>query len=175
MLSTVPADVIAGLGPVSISVPTLLIELVIFLAMVYAMETLVFNPVRAKWAERDRLIEEGLNASSGSRDEAAEAREEVRRILGEARRTAQGEIDAATGEGNRARDELIAQATAEFRRLVDEARQEITAEREQSAAALGDRIVDIALQAAGVVTGQQYSQTDMRELAAAVVSREGLS
>lgn len=162
------------LGPVSISVPTLLVEVVIFLAMVGAMQWLVFAPIRAKWAERDRLIAEGLAASSEGRDEVEQARLEVQRILGEARRTAQQEIDAATKAGNDAREDLVTQASARFRELVDAAQSEIAAERRRSAEALRDRIVDIALQAATTVTGQSYQEPRVRELAAAVVSREGL-
>lgn len=163
------------LGPVSISVPTLVIELVIFLLMVWSMQALVFGPIRDKWAERDRLIQEGLAASSEGRDEAAHAREEVQRILREARREAQHMIDTVTAEGNRLQEELVAQATGEFRQRVDEARSEIAREREQSASALQSRIVDIALQAAAAVSGESYTQPRVRELAAAVVSREGLS
>lgn len=163
------------LGPVSISIPTLVIELVIFLGMVWAMQVLVFGPVRDKWAERDRLIQEGLAASSEGRDEAEEARLEVRKILQGARQESQQKIDTATTAGNQARDRLVAQATAEFRKLVDAARSEIAGERERSAEDLRSRIVDIALQAASAVTGESYNQPRVRELAATVVGREGLS
>jgi F-type H+-transporting ATPase subunit b len=163
------------MGPVAISVPTLVLEVVIFVGMVYAMERLVFGPLRAKWAERDRLVEEGLAASNEGREEQLQAREEVLRLLRGARQTAQGEIDAATAEGNRARDELVARATAEFRRLVDEARERIVAERQRSAEQLQTRIVDFAIEAAAAVTGQSFAEPQVRELAAAVVSREGLA
>lgn len=163
------------LGPVSISIPTLLIEVVIFLGMVGAMEVLVFEPIRRAWAERDRSIQEGLAASNRSREEAERARGEVQRALADARRQAQQQVDRATTEGGRTRDQLVTQATEEFRRLVDKARTEIDAERERSALALRERIVDMALQAAGKVTGQSYDQPQVRELAAAVVSREGLN
>src|SRR5436309_5300780 len=89
---------VLDLGPVSISLPTLVVELVIFLTTVFGMERLVFTPIRRAWAERDRLIQEGLAASSEGRDEAQHAREEVRRLLAEARGRAQQEIDAATIE-----------------------------------------------------------------------------
>jgi F-type H+-transporting ATPase subunit b len=163
------------LGPVSISVPTLVIELVIFLLTVYMMERLVFSPIRAKWAERDRLIQEGLAASTEGRDEVEQARAEVMRILQEARREAQRQIDEVTAAGNRQRDELVTAASAEFRRQVEAAQQQIRAERERSASELRGRIVDIALEAARSVTGQSYAEPQVRELAAAVVSREGLS
>lgn len=162
------------LGPVSISIPTMIVELVIFLLMVFVMEQLVFEPIRQKWAERERSIQEGLAAAERSREEAERARGNVQEIYGEARREAQKQIDAATAVGNRARDELVAQATEEFRRLVAEAREQIASEREQAAAALQPRIVDLALQAASAVTGQRFDQPSVRELAAAVVSREGL-
>jgi F-type H+-transporting ATPase subunit b len=161
--------------PVSISVPTLIIELAIFLATVWLMERLVFAPIRDAWAERDRRIQEGLSASTDSREEAERAQGEVDRILAGARREAQAKIDHATAEGGRTRDDLVARATEEFRRLVDEARQEIAAERERSAATLKTRIVEIALLAASRVTGQSFDQPEVRELAAAVVERQGLS
>jgi F-type H+-transporting ATPase subunit b len=163
------------LGPVSISLPTLLIEAVIFLGMVWVMEMLVFNPIRKAWSERDRLIQEGLASSTEGRDEAVHARTEVRRLLAEARQQAQRQIDEATAAGTRIRDEMVAQATAEFRRLLDEARGRIARQRQKDAEALERRIIDIALEAARAVTGQSYDQPQVRELAATVVSREGLA
>jgi F-type H+-transporting ATPase subunit b len=163
-----------ALGPVAISVPTILIEVAIFLAMVWAMEAWVFTPIRRVWAERDRDIQEGLAASQHSREEAERARQEVERILAGARRDAQKRLDEGTSAGSRIRDELVSRAQEEFRRLVDEARTQVGQERERAAAALKDRIVDMALQAALTVTGQSYDQPQVRELAATVVRREGL-
>lgn len=161
-------------GPIQISFPTLIIELIIFLGMVYAMEAWVFNPIRRAWGERDRAIQEGLAASAESREEAERARAEVRRILAEARGQAQSQIDQAIATAGTLRDQLVAEATEEFRRLLDRARQDIAAERERTAETLQDRIVDIALLAATRVTGQRFDQPQVRELAAAVVRREGL-
>jgi F-type H+-transporting ATPase subunit b len=160
--------------PVAISVPTLVAELVIFLLALFMMERFVFDPIRGAWAERDRRIQEGLASSTDSRQEAEQAREAVQQILNEARRRAQAEIDQATAAGGKARDQMVAQATEEFHRMVDEARGQIAAERERTAAQLRNDIVDIALLAASRVTGQSFAQPQVRELAAAVVQREGL-
>lgn len=162
------------LGPVSISIPTLVIELVIFLAMVWAMEALVFNPIRHAWAERDRLIQEGLAASGHSREEAQETQKQIQTVFADARQAAQRKIDEGASAGNRIREESVKQAQEEFRRLVNDALGQITSERERSAETLRARIVDIALQAASRVTGQNYDDQQVRELAAAVVEREGL-
>jgi F-type H+-transporting ATPase subunit b len=162
------------LGPVSISIPTLVVELVIFLATVWLMQTLVFEPIRVAWEQREKAIQEGLAASSNSQEEAQRGAEQVREVFAEARRRSQAEIDAAAARGNTIREELIAQATEEFRRLLDAARAEIAEERERTAASLRDRIVEIAVLAATKVTGQSYDQPQVRELAAAVVEREGL-
>ncbi len=161
--------------PVSISVSTLVVELVIFLLMVWLMERLVFRPIRGAWNERNRRIADGLAASNESRDEAAKARDEVQSILAGARRQAQSDIDAATTSGDRTREELLARATAEFRRLVDGAQEEISAERTRTVASLRGRIVDLALLAASQVTGQSYDEPNVRQLAATVVSQEGLN
>jgi F-type H+-transporting ATPase subunit b len=162
------------MSPVSLSVPTLIIEVVVFLSLVWAMEAWVFNPIRGAWADRDRAIQEGLAASSQSREDAEQARASVRRILAEARGKAQSQIDQATAAAGTLRDQLVAEATEEFRRLLDKARQDIAAERERTAETLQGRIVDIALLAATRVTGQRFDQPQVHELAAAVVQREGL-
>jgi F-type H+-transporting ATPase subunit b len=162
------------LGPVSISIPTLVVELVIFLLTIFMMERLVFDPIRRAWAERDRSIQEGLQASSGSAEDVQRARDEVQRILQEARREAQKHVDEATSAGNRVRDEQIAAATAEYRSMVEQARGRIAQHRDTTAAGLQQRIVDLALLAASRVTGQTFDQPQVRELAAAVVEREGL-
>jgi F0F1-type ATP synthase membrane subunit b/b' len=57
---------------------------------------------------------------------------------------------------------------------LDAARGQIQQEREQTAASLKDRIVDIALLAASRVTGQSFDHPQVRDLAASVVSQEGL-
>jgi F-type H+-transporting ATPase subunit b len=160
--------------PVFPSIPTLTIELLIFLGTVWMMERFVFGPIRTAWVERDRLIQEGLAASTEGRDEAEQARIEVLRILSEARQTAQSGIDEATGAGAKERDELVAEASAEFRRLLEAARIDIGAERERNAEALQGRIVDIVLLAASRVTGENYDHPQVRELAAAVVEKSGL-
>jgi F-type H+-transporting ATPase subunit b len=162
------------LGPVSVSLGTLIIELLIFLGTVWLMEMFVFNPIRRAWTERDRRIQAGLAASGESRDEAERAREEVHRILADARRSAQAEIDEATTAGEGERNELVAQAGEEFRRLLEAARGQIGAERERTAAALQSQIVDIALLAASKVSGQSFNQPEVRRLAAAVIEQVGL-
>lgn len=162
------------LGPVSISIPTLVVELLIFLATVWLMQTLVFEPIRTAREERERAIQEGLAASSNSQEEAQRGAEQVREVYAEARRKAQSDVDAATARGNAAREELIARATEEFRRLLDAARTDIAQDRERSAAQLRERIVEISLLAAAKVTGQTFDGPQVRELAATVVEREGL-
>jgi F-type H+-transporting ATPase subunit b len=170
----VPVPVVAS-TPISVSIPTLVIELLIFLGMVGLMERLVFTPIRQAWRERDAAIQAGLEASTLTRDEAEEARAEVNRILRQARQHAQAAIDAAIAEGDKVRAAKIAEATEEFQRLVTEARIEIQAEQAQAAAQLRQWVVDLALEAAARVSGQSYDDPEVRELAAAVVGREGWS
>ncbi|GEM_PF-2296052 len=161
--------------PVSISVPTLIIEALVLLGMVWLMEATVFGPVRRAWRERNQQIEAGLRAVGETRDETAEARDEVRRILTEARREAQRILDEVSQEGASLRAQQIEEATAEFQRLVGEARVQIQSEQAQAAAQLRDLVIDLALEAASKVTGQTYATPQTRELAAAAVAREGLA
>ncbi len=169
-----PVPVVAS-TPISVSIPTLIIELLIFLGMVWLMERLVFTPIRKAWREREAAIQAGLEASSLTRDEAEESRAEVSRILREARQHAQVAIDSAIAEGDKVRAAKIGEATDEFQRLVTEARIEIQAEQAQAAAQLRQWVVDLALEAASRVSGQSYDSPEARDLAAAVVGQEGWS
>lgn len=161
--------------PVSVSVPTLVIEALIFLAMVFFMEKLVFAPIRRAWRGREESIQAGLLASGETRNEAQGAREEVRSILTAARREAQRAIDEVTAEGNRLRGTRIEEATAEFQRLLDEARSQIRNERAQAAQQMRNLVVDLALEAAARVTGGSYGTPEARRLAASVVEQESLA
>jgi F-type H+-transporting ATPase subunit b len=165
----------ATANPITVSIPTLIVELGLFLLMVYLMERLVFGPIRTASRERDATIQAGMQASTDTRHEAEQARDEVRRILTEGRRDAQRIIDGVMAEGQQLRARQIEQAQAEFNRLVDEARQQISAERLQAAAAMRDLIVDLSLQAASRVTGSDYASPQTRELAAAVVERQAVA
>jgi F-type H+-transporting ATPase subunit b len=162
-------------SPISFSVPTLVVELLIFLGMVWLMERFVFSPVRAAWREREERIQAGIEASTATRDEAIEAREEVRRILSEARREAQRSIDSVTKEGEELRTKQIEEATTEFQRLVNQARIEIQAEQAKASAQLRDQVIDLALEAASKIGGRSYDAPDTRELAASVVASGGLN
>ena len=165
---------VVAANPISISVSTLLIEVAIFLAMVWVMDRLVFTPIRTAWRERDDAIQAGIEASTSTRDEAEEARREVRRILSEARHEAQRTIDEVRGEGEQLRAQTIDGATAEFQRLVNEARVEIQAEQVQAATQLRDVVVDLALEAASKIAHKSIDDANARELAAAVVTQARL-
>jgi F-type H+-transporting ATPase subunit b len=160
-------------NPISVSIFTLIVELFLFLLMVYLMERLVFSPIRKAWRERDAAIQAGLQASTDTRAEAEKARDEVRRILTDARLEAQSTIDAITAEGQRYRAQQVEQAQAEFNRLVQEARDQIEAERAQAASTMKDLIVDLALEAASKVTGRTYADQETRRIAASVIESEG--
>lgn len=162
-------------NPISISLSTLVLEVVIFLVMVWLMERLVFNPIRTAWRERNQAIEAGLVASTATRDESEEARREVRRILSEARRDSQKSLDEARAEGELLRAQRVEEATAEFQRLVAEARVQIQAEHARAGAQLKHLVIDLALEAATKVVGQPVAAPEARQVAAAVVSRAGMT
>jgi len=164
---------VVGATPISVSVPTLLIEVLLFGGVVWLMEGFVFAPIRKAWRERDEAIQAGLAASTATRDEAEEARIEVRSILHEARTRAQRTIDEAIAAGNEVRAARIAEANAEFERLLTDARVQIQAEQAQAAGQLRAWIVDLALAAASRVTGATYDNAEVRELASSIVGREG--
>lgn len=175
MLHVLTGPPVLAANPIAISVPTLLIEVVIFLGMVFLLDRLVFDPIRKAWRERDALVQAGLQASTDTRLEAEEAHAEVRRILGDARRQAQKTFDEVSAEADRLRTEQLEQALAEFHRLVEEARVSIQAEQALAGEQMRNMVIDLALEAASRVTGRSYDIPEARQLAADVIARESLA
>src|ERR1700674_4077457 len=107
---------------------TVIVELITFIVMLAVLARYVY-PEIVKLAEaRQQTIAEQLKEADQARAEADQRLKEAEAKLNDARKTAQGVIDAATKSGEQLRQELKQKAEEESKRTIEAARKKIIGE-----------------------------------------------
>jgi len=84
--------------------------------------------------------------------------------LEDARKTAQGVIDAATKSGEQLRQELKQKAEEESKRTVEAAKKEIEAERERAVQSVRSEVANLVVAATEKVIGETLDDAKHRQL-----------
>jgi F-type H+-transporting ATPase subunit b len=143
---------------------TVVVELVTFLIMLAILARYVYPEVVKVAEARQRAIAEQLEEAEQARA-AAEARlNEAEAKLTDARKTAQGVIDAATKSGEQLRQELKQKAEDESKRTVEAARKEIEAERERAIQSVRSEVANLVVAATEKVIGETLDDDKHRQL-----------
>ncbi|HEY4890038.1 MAG TPA: F0F1 ATP synthase subunit B [Candidatus Dormibacteraeota bacterium] len=143
---------------------TVVVELVTFLIMLAILARYVYPEVVKVAEARQRAIAEQLKEAEQARA-AAEARlNEAEAKLTDARKTAQGVIDAATKSGEQLRQELKQKAEDESKRTVEAARKEIEAERERAIQSVRSEVANLVVAATEKVIGETLDDDKHRQL-----------
>jgi F-type H+-transporting ATPase subunit b len=143
---------------------TVIVELITFLIMLAILARYVY-PEIVKLAEaRQRAIAEQLKEAEQSRDAAEKRLKEAEEKLNDARKTAQGVIEAATKSGEQLRLELRQKAEEESKRAIEAARKEIEAEREQAVRSVRSEVAGLVVAATEKVIGETLDDEKHRQL-----------
>jgi F-type H+-transporting ATPase subunit b len=143
---------------------TVVVELVTFLIMLAILARYVYPEVVKVAEARQRAIAEQLKEAEQARA-AAEARlNEAEAKLTDARKTAQGVIDAATKSGEQLRQELKQKSEDESKRTVEAARKEIEAERERAIQSVRSEVANLVVAATEKVIGETLDDDKHRQL-----------
>ncbi|HEV3232772.1 MAG TPA: F0F1 ATP synthase subunit B, partial [Candidatus Dormibacteraeota bacterium] len=130
---------------------SLIFYLLLFGLVLTLLSRFAFKPVLRAIEDRQRKIDESLDAAQS----AAGSVEENRRRAEEALREASAQAQEILSRANKAAAEVREQATADARTqadaIVEKARAEIERERAAAVAELRQQVVDLALLAAGRV------------------------
>jgi F-type H+-transporting ATPase subunit b len=113
---------------------------------------------------RQRAIAEELKAAEQARTEAEQRLKDAGAKLDDARRTAQGVIDAATKSGEQLRQELKQKAEEESKRTIEAARKEIEAERERAVQTVRNEVATLVVAATEKVIGETLDGDKHRRL-----------
>ncbi|MEO8744783.1 MAG: F0F1 ATP synthase subunit B [Candidatus Dormiibacterota bacterium] len=143
---------------------TVVVETITFLVMLAILARYVYPPIVKVAEARQRAIAEELREAEKARAEAEERLEEAETKLNDARKTAQGVIEAATKSGELLRQELRQKAEEESKRTVEAARKEIEAQRDQAIHSVRSEVAGMVVAATEKVIGESLDDARHRRL-----------
>ena len=152
------------MGQLGLNLPLLLAQVINFFIVLVALRLFLYKPILGMLDRRAERIREGLQAADRSKEQAAEAEQEVARQLGEARQQGQALVAQAQDAANRIQEEARGQARREAESLRERARGEIQLERDQAIAELRKEFADLTVSAAEKVIGQSLDRQGHQRL-----------
>jgi F-type H+-transporting ATPase subunit b len=134
---------------------TLLVQMVVFALLVFAVMKWVWPPILNVMEERSRKIAEGLAAADKGEQELADARGKADAIVREARERAREIIDHGQHRANAMIEEAKGAASAEAARLVAAAQQQIQLDTAHARESLRREVAGIAVRAASKLLARE--------------------
>lgn len=153
-----------GPGLFDVNLGLSLWTVVIFLLLVGLLGKYAWGPILSQVEAREKRIQDALDQSAASRDEAARLLDEHKAQLADARRQASEIIAEGKAAGEKVRKEVEEKARAEAQSIVEGARREIQRERDQAIAELRRESVDLALAAASKLMQERLDDERDREM-----------
>ena len=142
----------------------LLIQLINFGIIFFALKKFAYGKVIEKLDERAAKIKEGLEQSEQAEKRAADIDAEAKKALEEARKEGQVLIAQAKEAAEKRREEDIAQAKKDAEALLERARAEIQLEKDRAIDELRKEFADITIFAAGKVINEELDAEKHRKV-----------
>jgi len=146
---------------------------VLFGLTLFILAWKVFPAIAGGLEERQRKIQDSIDEAAEDREEARRLLERHRRELAEARKEAQAILAEGREAGERLREEILEEARQEQAKLLERTRREIEREHARLAADVRREAVDVALAAAERLLRERLDAEDDRRLVEEYVSRLG--
>jgi len=143
---------------------TVIVELITFLVMLAILARYVYPEIVRVAEARQRAIAEQLQEAEKSRVDAEARLKEAQAKLEDARKTAQGVIDAASKSAEQLRAEIKEKAEDEAKRTTESARKEIEAERDRALQSVRGEVAGLVVAATEKVIGETLDVTKHRQL-----------
>ena len=143
---------------------TVIVELVTFLVMLAVLARYVYPEIVKVAEARQRQIAEQLKEAEEARAAAEQRLKEAEEKLNDARKTAQGVLEAAAKSAEQLRQEMRQKAEEESKRTVEAARKEIEAERDQAVRSVRSEVASLVVAATEKVIGETLDDAKHRLL-----------
>src|ERR1700716_619261 len=140
---------------------TVIVELITFIVMLAVLARYVYPEIARLAEPPQRAVAEQLKEAEQARVSAEERLKEAAAKLDDARKTAQGVIEAAKKSAEQLRQEMRQKAEEESKRTVEAARKEIEAERDQ---AVRSELAGLVVAATEKVIGETLDDQKHRQL-----------
>ena len=141
-----------------------LLNVIAFLILFAVLRRYLFGPLAHVMKRRAEEIAEGLEASRRNREALAEADQRREQILAAAREEGREQVRRSVQEGEAERERILAEARVEVQGLRERGREAVARERERALLELRQRVVDLALLAAGRAVAQRLDERVHRQV-----------
>jgi F-type H+-transporting ATPase subunit b len=143
---------------------TVIVELITFLLMMAILARWVYPEIVKQAEARQRAIAEQLREAGKARADAEAQLTEATARLDDARKTAQGVVDAASKSAELMRQEITKKAGEEAKRLTESARKDIEVERDRAIQSVRSEVAGLVIAATEKVIGETLDSDRHRQL-----------
>ena len=143
---------------------TVIVELITFLVMLAILARYVYPEIVRLAEARQRAIADQLREADKARAAAEAHLKDAQAQLDDARKTAQGVIEAASRSAEQLRQEARQKSEDDAKRLTESARKEIEAERERAVQSVRNEVAGLVVAATEKVIGETLDGPKHRQL-----------
>jgi F-type H+-transporting ATPase subunit b len=156
-----------------ISWQALLLQIIGFLALIWAFRKWLLGPVNGILEARQSEVQTTLDQIYQDRQAMETQRREYEARLAEIESEARDRIQNAMKEAQGIKEEIVTSAHTEAERLVTRARDEIVREKQQALVELRTQVADLAVGAAGKILRRSVDERTQRELVSDFINQVG--
>jgi F-type H+-transporting ATPase subunit b len=138
--------------------------LLVFGISLFVLAKVAFPRIAEALDKRQRAIEESIEASERTRQQADELLAEYRERLADARAQADEIVARARKTGEAAENELVAEAKAKREEMLAQTRRDIEAETRRAIQEIRNEVADLTVMATEKVTRKTLDEADQKRL-----------
>lgn len=140
-----------------------------FVLVAFILARFVFPRLRETVQAREKTIQDALEETESSKNEARKILDDYKRQLGEARSEANRVIEDARRQAEEVRKDIVARAEKDAEGVVARAQEQIEAERNRTVQDLQSQIADLSIELAEKVVGRSLDGGSQRDLVDAYI------
>ena len=143
---------------------TLIIQMIVFAILIWAMMTFAWPKILSAMEERSKKIAQGLAAADQGKESLAQAQVKADAVIREARERATHIIDQAQKRANELVEQAKGQATSEATRIAAAAQTQIELETTRARESLRKDVAGLAVRAASKVLEREIDPATHADL-----------
>jgi F-type H+-transporting ATPase subunit b len=138
--------------------------IVTFLLLLFILGKFAWKPMLAMLAERERIIQEGIEEARRAKADSESLMEKNRALLADARNQANELLEKVRQDAERRRAEMAEKAREEAEALLTRSREEIERQKRLAIREVRSEAADLAIEAATRVVGRSLDDATHRRL-----------
>ncbi|MEK6569809.1 MAG: F0F1 ATP synthase subunit B [Bacteroidota bacterium] len=135
-----------------------------FLILLFLLRKIAWKPLLNALQSREEKIQSSLERAEKAKEEAERLLEENRTNLQRAEYQAHQVIREGRAVAEKLKNEILEKANASSRRMIEQAKEEIQREKEVALAELRREVVDLAIQVASKILGEELDERHHRKV-----------